>query len=171
MLGHTGATAVAVSEGVLGFGRGLILLDAVECVGNETELGKCVHKPFGDHNCDHIEDAGVLCLSGKPNVKVRLRGGLYETKGRVEIQAFGIWGTICMNGFGVEEVKVICRQLGYPGSGTFEKHGYGSGPIWMADLACVGNETTIEECPRKPWGVNNCNHFHDIGVTCSTQES
>lgn len=51
----------------------------------------------------------------EPNVKVRLRGGLYETKGRVEIQAFGIWGTICMNGFGVEEVKVICRQLGYPG--------------------------------------------------------
>lgn len=61
---------MAVSEGVLGFGRGLILLDEVECVGNETELGKCVHKPFGDHNCDHIEDAGVLCLSGSKSCTV-----------------------------------------------------------------------------------------------------
>lgn len=53
-------------------------------------------------------------------------------------------------------------------SGKFEKLGYGMGPIWISDLACAGNETTIEDCPRTPWGLNNCNHFHDIGVTCYT---
>lgn len=50
---------------MFGSGTGPILLDDVKCLGNETGLGACDHKPFGTNNCDHSEDAGVLCLSGR----------------------------------------------------------------------------------------------------------
>ena len=43
--------------------QGAIVLDNVRCAGNEVELGDCQHLPFGQHNCNHNEDAGVTCSS------------------------------------------------------------------------------------------------------------
>ena len=33
----------------------------MECRGNETNLDDCTHNGVGVHNCDHDEDAGVIC--------------------------------------------------------------------------------------------------------------
>lgn len=44
-----------------GGGSGRILLDNVACLGNEAMLGDCVHNGIGNHNCQHFEDAGILC--------------------------------------------------------------------------------------------------------------
>ena len=38
-----------------------IHLDDVNCIGTETSLLNCSHNGIGQHNCDHSEDAGVLC--------------------------------------------------------------------------------------------------------------
>ena len=46
-----------------GQGSGPILLDQVQCTGNETVLLDCPQNPIGVHNCDHNEDAGVTCTS------------------------------------------------------------------------------------------------------------
>ena len=48
------------------FGRGVgdILLDNVECVGNERNIGRCSYNVIGQHNCNHNEDAGVVCTMG-----------------------------------------------------------------------------------------------------------
>lgn len=45
------------------FGRGQdqVWLDDVECTGHEKSLADCPHKGFGEHDCDHNEDAGVVC--------------------------------------------------------------------------------------------------------------
>ncbi|RUS70459.1 hypothetical protein EGW08_021778, partial [Elysia chlorotica] len=43
-------------------GNGKILLDNVQCVGNETSLSECLHIGINSHNCDHTEDAGVACF-------------------------------------------------------------------------------------------------------------
>ena len=40
---------------------GPILLDDVQCVGDEQNLGECVMSNFGEHNCDHKEDVGCKC--------------------------------------------------------------------------------------------------------------
>lgn len=46
------------------FGEGTslrILLDDVQCSGQEKTLLECDHADVGTHNCSHEEDAGVVC--------------------------------------------------------------------------------------------------------------
>jgi len=46
-----------------GPGTGPILLDDVNCVGNETSIAYCRHGGWGVHNCDHSKDVSVSCGS------------------------------------------------------------------------------------------------------------
>ena len=56
--------AQAYASAFFGEGFGPILLDYVQCTGNEAALLDCTHT---DHSqCDHSSDAGVDCsISGK----------------------------------------------------------------------------------------------------------
>ena len=56
----------------------------------------------------------LVCPSGD----IRLVGGSVEDEGRVELCYNNAWGTICDDGFGVNDANVVCRQLGYPDHGT-----------------------------------------------------
>ena len=58
------AIAIDVDNGIFGPGVGRIFLDDVGCRGNETSLDDCPHSGVGNHNCDHDEDAGVICSQG-----------------------------------------------------------------------------------------------------------
>ena len=50
-----------IREAYFGRGSGQILFDNVVCSGDESTLLNCEHMPVGVHNCDHSEDAGVIC--------------------------------------------------------------------------------------------------------------
>ena len=44
-----------------GQGTGPILLDDVDCLGTEYDIGHCKHKGWGMHNCGHQEDVSIRC--------------------------------------------------------------------------------------------------------------
>lgn len=54
----------AVSNAFFGQGSGSILMDDMECTGSESSLAACSFAGYGAHDCDHSEDAGVICHSG-----------------------------------------------------------------------------------------------------------
>ncbi|XP_070153993.1 uncharacterized protein [Polyergus mexicanus] len=62
-----GGIAIAKKDGFFGPGQGPIWLDEVFCHGNESQLYRCEHNHWGQHNCDHNEDAGVICSPGNVN--------------------------------------------------------------------------------------------------------
>ena len=44
-------------------GTGPILMDNVDCTSGQTNLLACSHNGFGNHDCGHVEDVGVICRS------------------------------------------------------------------------------------------------------------
>uniref|UniRef100_A0A8C3PT54 SRCR domain-containing protein n=1 Tax=Calidris pygmaea TaxID=425635 RepID=A0A8C3PT54_9CHAR len=68
-----GAALAATVLSSFGYGSGPILLDNVGCGGGEAQLADCFHLGWGQHNCGHHEDAGVICRgeSGSEHATVR----------------------------------------------------------------------------------------------------
>lgn len=48
-------------EAFFGKSNGPIWLDQVSCKGNESNLVQCSHWEWGENNCDHSEDVGIVC--------------------------------------------------------------------------------------------------------------
>ncbi|XP_026202795.1 deleted in malignant brain tumors 1 protein-like isoform X2 [Anabas testudineus] len=162
---NCGAALDATQSATFGSGTGQIWLDDVDCSGNERSLTECQHSGFGNNNCRHSEDAGVIC-SG-----VRLTGsGSTQCSGRVEIYHNNIWGTVCDDEWDLNDAMVVCRELNCGAelnvlqSGQF---GERSGQIWLDDVDCSGNERSLTECQHNGFGIHNCRHSKDAGVICS----
>ena len=112
-----------------------------------------------------------------PTVRIRLLEGTTAgniSSGRVEILYNGVWGTVCGDSWSTNDAIVLCRQLGLPygnakavGNAAF---GQGSGPIWLDNVACSGNESSLAECPHPGWGNHDCDHGEDAGVVCTDGE-
>ncbi|ELU03809.1 hypothetical protein CAPTEDRAFT_113791 [Capitella teleta] len=104
------------------------------------------------------------------DVKVRLGNGLNDREGRVEILYDGTWGTICDDGWDVQDAAVICAMVGFSGlARAFTQaspFGPGSGPIHLSQVECDGNEQSISFCSHAGWDNNRCTHAEDAGVSC-----
>ncbi|XP_071478092.1 scavenger receptor cysteine-rich domain superfamily protein-like [Diadema antillarum] len=106
----------------------------------------------------------------KEDGDVRLQGGANRAEGRVEVYHSGAWGTVCDDGFDLADANVICRQLGFPSANASHccaHFSHGSGVIALDDLACVGTEGRLIDCPHRGWGEHNCAHTEDASVTCN----
>ncbi|NWR00453.1 DMBT1 protein, partial [Paradoxornis webbianus] len=150
-------------------GEGPIWLDEVTCLGSEAALELCPAHTWGQHNCHHGEDAGVVCAA-QVCPQVRLVNGSSRCVGRVEVLHGHRWGTVCDDTWDMADAQVICRYLGCgtalaaPGHAHF---GRGPDPIWLDGTHCTGEELTLSQCHLHTWGEHNCGHSEDAGVVCS----
>ncbi|KAB0387624.1 hypothetical protein FD755_002580 [Muntiacus reevesi] len=139
------------------------------CSGVQSFLWSCPVTALGGPECSQGNTASVICSGNHTQVlpqcndsvsepeglqsqrraplllrQLRLVDGGGPCAGRVGILDQGSWGTICDDGWDLDDARVVCRQLGCgealnaTGSAHF---GAGSGPIWLDDLNCSGNES------------------------------
>ncbi|XP_068124784.1 scavenger receptor cysteine-rich domain-containing group B protein isoform X2 [Hyperolius riggenbachi] len=156
-----GPAIVATTLSYFGYGNGPILLDNVDCVGTEKDIVDCFHLGWGQHNCGHHEDAGVICQGAKESElfskdsrfevttesvtppkdgSIRLVNGSHRCEGRLEIFFLLQWGTVCDDAWDMKAAKVVCRS--------------------------IGCGAALEACGEAWWNVHNCDHSEDAGVKC-----
>ena len=85
-------------------------------------------------------------------VPVRLAGVKdIDYAGRVEVFYQGKWGKICRNEWDINDVKVVCKQLGFK-SALAEFIGMDTKDeavsIVMKNVGCIGKEPVLASCKR-----------------------
>ncbi|GLD50747.1 deleted in malignant brain tumors 1 protein-like protein [Lates japonicus] len=124
-------------------------------------------------NLHFLSFVSFLLTSSSPagGVEIRLAGrGSTRCSGRVEIYHNKTWGTVCDDGWNLNNADVVCRELGCgtalsaPQSAQF---GQGTGQIWLDDVNCSGSEGSLSECQHGGFGTHDCGHNEDAGVVCS----
>uniref|UniRef100_A0A452EQA3 Soluble scavenger receptor cysteine-rich domain-containing protein SSC5D n=1 Tax=Capra hircus TaxID=9925 RepID=A0A452EQA3_CAPHI len=121
------------------------------CSGNQTQvLPQCDHfvsKPAGS---EASEESAPYCSDSR---QLRLVDGGGPCAWRVEILAQGSWGTICDDGWDLDDARVVCRQLGCGEALNATRSTHFGSHVWM--------------CPSQGWGRHDCRDKEDAGVICS----
>ncbi|XP_078616882.1 uncharacterized protein LOC144885088 isoform X1 [Branchiostoma floridae x Branchiostoma japonicum] len=129
---------------------------STDCTGNSGE--KC-------GGAWRMSVYAVLALENE----IRLVGG--SEWGRLEVRTYNTkdWGTVCSDGFDMEDAKVACNMLGL-GDASFIRdttyYGEGTGDIKMANLGCGGHESSLFDCSYDGPGSGSCTHGDDVGLVC-----
>ncbi|XP_076436805.1 scavenger receptor cysteine-rich domain-containing protein DMBT1-like [Babylonia areolata] len=137
-LGLTGGKAL--TRAFYGEGTGTVFLDDVDCKGDEKSLADCYFSTGSAVNCDHSEDASVVCqsagapttptplstttISGQPQPSNCSNGvnpnsgvvlvGSRPGVGYVQVRAGnGTFGFVCDDGWDTNAAKVVCRESCY----------------------------------------------------------
>ncbi|KAG7461584.1 hypothetical protein MATL_G00192650 [Megalops atlanticus] len=95
-----GTAVEALGSAHFGPGTGEIWMDDVSCRGSEFTLTDCGSRGWGNHNCGHEKDAGVICRDGPRTVTVTSDSGAV------------ISGSVHLNKG--SPLNLICRADGNP---------------------------------------------------------
>ncbi|KAF5915079.1 hypothetical protein HPG69_003580 [Diceros bicornis minor] len=116
---------------------GRIWLDNLSCSGTEKSVTECASRGWGNSDCTHDEDAGVICkdqrlpgfsdfnvIEVEHNLQVeevrlraavgRGRRSLPVTEGLVEVKLPDGWSQVCEKGWSAHNSHVVCGMLGFP---------------------------------------------------------
>ncbi|NXF54837.1 C163A protein, partial [Oceanites oceanicus] len=153
-----------------GEGSGQIWLDDVNCTGAESDLWECPSRTWGQHNCQHKEDAGVLCSEF---LALRLVNG-NDCAGRLEVFYNGTWGSICSNRMSQLTAITVCKHLNCGDGGEIArdfKYGRGSGPAWLDHIECTEQHSSLWQCQSDPWDPQSCdNRAEETHISCTDRE-
>ena len=118
-----------------------ILLDDVQCNGNETFITNCTRRQNG-HDCSVTESAGVLCtgietiqvshfnehcilqihtpatVCSNGNIRFRDSNVDNDNEGIIQVCINQQWSDVCDESWSESDAIVACRQLGFADAGT-----------------------------------------------------
>ena len=122
----------------------------------------------------------------------RLVNGTIEQEGRVEICTNGLWGAVCHGSWNSIDAFVLCRSLGYGGSGIItiiiylfiylfiyftgpttywtSTFGLATGPAPWKNVLCYGWENTLFDCQKTIYPYDSCPVQNTVGVACKDGE-
>ena len=142
-------------------------------------------KTLTDHPVENITRPGERCAGSEGSM--RLLDGSDAREGRVEVCADddttdgtpARWGVVCDDYWTDDDADVVCRALDFersePRTERFLRSHFGSGDglIWLDDLFCNGDESSLLDCPvqgggrgRDVIGEHNCKVTEIVGVRC-----
>ncbi|PNI38894.1 LOXL3 isoform 3 [Pan troglodytes] len=182
-LGFTEATGWTHSA-KYGPGTGRIWLDNLSCSGTEQSVTECASRGWGNSDCTHDEDAGVICKDQRlpgfsdSNVievehhlqveEVRIRPAvgwgrrpLPVTEGLVEVRLPDGWSQVCDKGWSAHNSHVVCGMLGFPSEKRVNAAFYRllaqrqQHSFGLHGVACVGTEAHLSLCSLEFYRAND----------------
>ncbi|XP_064392932.1 tyrosine-protein phosphatase Lar-like isoform X3 [Halichondria panicea] len=101
--------------------------------------------------------------------EVRLADGPSSREGRVDICDGRYWRTPCQDTWGIEETRVVCRELGFcqQGGRLVTGHSYQEYILFdINEVNCTGDEATLSNCSVTLYYSSNCGNYVGAGVSC-----
>ncbi|XP_040541169.1 antigen WC1.1-like [Gallus gallus] len=157
----------AAGSARFGEGSGHIWLDGVNCSGDETALWNCSAEAWGQHDCGHKEDAGVVCSEF---MALRLENS-DGCSGRLQVFYNGTWGSVGSNSMTPHTAKLVCKELGCGDGGSREIsifYGRVNGTAWLDHVQCGESNSSFWQCPSDPWELQSYDDVRDeTNITCN----
>ncbi|RDD45649.1 Deleted in malignant brain tumors 1 protein [Trichoplax sp. H2] len=139
-----------------------------------TNGGTCLPRFYGYYCKCTNQFKGKNCqLSSSPILgSVRLVNGTNPLSGRVEIYLHNNWAAVCLRKTSLNDMRVICKQLGYTFANAFPTPVFGQSASNAASyqLNCKGNENSVKDCAYRVLAVHGrdrCGHSFDLTLSCS----
>ena len=125
---------------------------------------------------NHYIDCNCVYIEGCKDGDILLYNGTEVTtrEGRVEICYNNEYGTVCDDKWDIIDAGVVCQQLNFSfeNSIPLRRSYFPSGSntslsnIFLDNLVCEGDESSLLDCSHNVIGEHNCDHTEDAGVRC-----